>query len=137
MDFRISRLKIRARFNLLAAESRSPGGIAKAAEDSRTPGRWRAVAYITRTVAKSSLHGAARRRTGVRLSSAAFLPVASLARVQIPSLGLSLIILSFTLLTGCKGLPTSAEKDARAQAKQAGADYRPLGEKPPLPALTP
>jgi outer membrane protein, heavy metal efflux system len=41
------------------------------------------------------------------------------------------------LLAGCKGLPTENEKAARRQAQEVAASYRPGGEKPPLPALTP
>src|SRR6266567_3098929 len=36
---------------------------------------------------------------------------------------------------GCKGLPTKGEKEARAQIQSLAADYRPRGQKPPLPVL--
>lgn len=38
-------------------------------------------------------------------------------------------------LAGCKGVPTKGEKEARHQAQTVAADYRPHGQKPPLPAL--
>src|SRR5216684_5006678 len=40
------------------------------------------------------------------------------------------------LLSGCKGIPTKAEKDARRQAETVAAGYRPYGAKPVLPVLT-
>jgi outer membrane protein TolC len=40
------------------------------------------------------------------------------------------------LLTGCTGVPTKAEKEARKQEEAVAADYRPHGEKPVLPVLT-
>jgi len=40
------------------------------------------------------------------------------------------------LLAGCKGTPTQGEKQARQQAQTVAADYRPRGQKPPLPVLT-
>jgi len=41
------------------------------------------------------------------------------------------------LLAGCKGIRTEKEKAARQQAQEVAASYRPAGQKPPLPALTP
>lgn len=41
------------------------------------------------------------------------------------------------LLTGCKGVPTKGEKEARKQSQSVTATYRPNGQKPSLPALTP
>ncbi len=41
------------------------------------------------------------------------------------------------LLAGCKGIPTKSEKAARQKAQAVAADYRPHGQKPPLPVLTP
>ena len=41
------------------------------------------------------------------------------------------------LLAGCKGIRTRAEKDARDQIQTVAAGYRPQGQKPPLPVLTP
>ena len=40
------------------------------------------------------------------------------------------------LLTGCRGIPTSAEKAARTQSQAVGEGYRPHGEKPTLPMLS-
>ena len=39
------------------------------------------------------------------------------------------------LLAGCQGVPTQGEKQARQQAQTVAADYRPRGQKPPLPVL--
>ena len=41
------------------------------------------------------------------------------------------------LLAGCKGIPTQGEKQARHQADAVAASYRPHGQKPALPVLTP
>ena len=41
------------------------------------------------------------------------------------------------LLAGCKGIPTRSEKAARQQIHTIAADYRPQGQKPVLPVLTP
>jgi cobalt-zinc-cadmium efflux system outer membrane protein len=41
------------------------------------------------------------------------------------------------LLAGCQGIPTKSEKAARNQIQTVAADYRPHGEKPALPVLTP
>jgi outer membrane protein, heavy metal efflux system len=41
------------------------------------------------------------------------------------------------LLAGCKGIPTQGEKQARQQAQAVAASYRPHGQKPALPVLTP
>jgi outer membrane protein TolC len=41
------------------------------------------------------------------------------------------------LLAGCRGIPTKDEKAARQQAQTVEASYRPHGEKPTLPVLTP
>jgi outer membrane protein TolC len=40
------------------------------------------------------------------------------------------------ILVGCKGLPTASEKQARQQAADIAAAYRPSGNKPALPTLT-
>ncbi len=42
-----------------------------------------------------------------------------------------------TLLAGCNGIPTKGEKAARQQAQAVAATYRPHGQKPALPVLTP
>jgi len=39
-------------------------------------------------------------------------------------------------LAGCKGIPTRGEAEARQQAQSVARDYRPRGQKPPLPLLT-
>jgi cobalt-zinc-cadmium efflux system outer membrane protein len=41
------------------------------------------------------------------------------------------------LLAGCQGIPTKSEKAVRNQIQTVAADYRPHGEKPALPVLTP
>src|SRR5215469_2020087 len=41
------------------------------------------------------------------------------------------------LLAGCNGIPTKGEKAAREQMKSVAAGYRPNGQKPALPVLTP
>jgi outer membrane protein TolC len=41
------------------------------------------------------------------------------------------------LLAGCKGVPTKGEKEARRQAQTVASGYRPHGERPALPLLTP
>jgi outer membrane protein TolC len=40
------------------------------------------------------------------------------------------------LLTGCKGIPTHSETEARQQAQAVAGNYRPQGQRPPLPLLT-
>ena len=45
--------------------------------------------------------------------------------------------LALGLLAGCKGIPTEAEKAARTQANTVAAAYRPRGQRPVLPVLTP
>jgi outer membrane protein TolC len=40
------------------------------------------------------------------------------------------------LLTGCKGIPTQGEKEARQQGQAVAATYRPGGHRPVLPDLT-
>ena len=40
------------------------------------------------------------------------------------------------LFSGCKGFSTKSEKEARQQVQVVGANYRPHGQKPPLPVLT-
>jgi cobalt-zinc-cadmium efflux system outer membrane protein len=40
------------------------------------------------------------------------------------------------LLSGCKGVQTKGEKEARSQAQTVAASYRPQGQKPALPELT-
>jgi outer membrane protein TolC len=47
------------------------------------------------------------------------------------------LLLAGMVLAGCKGIATKGEKAARRQAQAVGADYRPHGQKPPLPTLTP
>jgi len=53
-------------------------------------------------------------------------------------LGAPLIALTLAglALTGCKGMPTKGEKEARAQVQTVAANYRPHGQKPTLPVLT-
>jgi outer membrane protein TolC len=46
------------------------------------------------------------------------------------------LLLAGLALAGCKGVPTKGEKDARKQAQQVVASYRPQGRRPALPALT-
>ncbi len=46
-----------------------------------------------------------------------------------------LLCLAF-LLGGCKGIPTSGEKEARSQVQTTTATFRPGGQKPVLPELT-
>jgi outer membrane protein TolC len=41
------------------------------------------------------------------------------------------------LLAGCNGIPTKGEKAAREQMKSVADGYRPNGQKPALPVLTP
>lgn len=41
------------------------------------------------------------------------------------------------LLAGCKGIPTTSEKAARQQIQTVAEGYRPHGQKPVLPVLTP
>jgi outer membrane protein, heavy metal efflux system len=41
------------------------------------------------------------------------------------------------LLVGCNGIPTKSEKAARQQVQALSASYRPQGQKPALPVLTP
>ncbi|MGO9204521.1 MAG: TolC family protein [Limisphaerales bacterium] len=41
------------------------------------------------------------------------------------------------LMAGCRGFPTKSETAAREQAGAVGAAYRPHGQKPALPVLTP
>jgi outer membrane protein TolC len=50
--------------------------------------------------------------------------------------GLPFPLLFLALLTGCNGIPTKAEKEARKQEEAVAADYRPHGGKPALPVLT-
>jgi outer membrane protein TolC len=45
------------------------------------------------------------------------------------------LLLVVAFLAGCKGFPTKSEKEARRNAQTVTADYRPHGQKPPLPAL--
>src|SRR5436305_1632614 len=52
----------------------------KAAEDSRTPRRWRAIAHSSRSAANLGIKKTARKRLGVRLSSAAFLGAIKLSK---------------------------------------------------------
>jgi hypothetical protein len=49
-------------------------------------------------------------------------------------LGVSALAL---LWTGCHGIPTKAEKEARQQAQGVATNYRPGDKKPVLPVLTP
>jgi len=47
-------------------------------------------------------------------------------------------LLSLLLLAaGCKGIATTGEKAARQQVQGVAASYRPAGQKPALPVLTP
>ena len=46
------------------------------------------------------------------------------------------LLLSVSLLAGCKGIPTKGEKEARKQAQAVSRAYRPQGQKPALPPLT-
>ena len=46
----------------------------------------------------------------------------------------TLILLA--LLAGCKGTPTTSEKEARRQVQAVAGSYRPNGQKPELPTLT-
>jgi outer membrane protein TolC len=47
------------------------------------------------------------------------------------------LVLAALLLAGCKGYPTQAEKEARRREQAVAADYRPGGQRPALPILTP
>lgn len=49
---------------------------------------------------------------------------------------LGALVVTALLLSGCKGVPTKAEKEARKQIQDEGAKYRPNGHKPSLPVLT-
>ena len=40
-------------------------------------------------------------------------------------------------LAGCKGIPTKSEKEAREQQRKVSESYRPHGNRPALPELTP
>lgn len=51
--------------------------------------------------------------------------------------GLAAVLALGFLLAGCKGIPTKGEKAARKQAQAFAATYRPNGQKPALPILTP
>ena len=46
------------------------------------------------------------------------------------------LVLAALVWAGCKGVPTRSEKAARQQAHEVAANYRPHGQKPPLPVLT-
>jgi outer membrane protein TolC len=46
------------------------------------------------------------------------------------------ILILLVLFAGCKGTPTSGEKEARRQVQVVAGAYRPEGRKPELPALT-
>jgi outer membrane protein, heavy metal efflux system len=50
---------------------------------------------------------------------------------------LALIVLAVLALAGCRGTPTSAEKEARADLERLGSVYRPGDAKPDLPVLHP
>lgn len=41
------------------------------------------------------------------------------------------------ILTGCKGIPTQGERTVRRDIQTVGASYRPSGQRPALPKLTP
>src|SRR5438067_1719282 len=58
-------------------------------------------------------------------------------RVEPKSLSLVVVVALGLLLSGCKGIPTNGEKEARRQAQAVAAGYRPRGQKPALPILTP
>lgn len=53
-----------------------------------------------------------------------------------PSAWISLSITAGLLLSGCRGIPTQKERDAREQLGSVAAHYRPGGVKPPLPYLS-
>src|SRR5260221_12311084 len=46
------------------------------------------------------------------------------------------VIMSSLLLTGCKGVPTRGEKEARQQIQEKALTYHPGGGKPVPPTLT-
>ena len=46
------------------------------------------------------------------------------------------LLLASLAAAGCKGVPTRSEKAARQQAHEVAANYRPRGQRPPLPVLT-
>ena len=50
--------------------------------------------------------------------------------------GIPGLICAGALLTGCKGMPTPKEREAREQARTVAAGYRPQSQKPALPVLT-
>jgi len=55
-------------------------------------------------------------------------------KLQCPSAILAL--LAFGFLSGCKGIHTKGEKEARSQIRSVSGAYRPHGQKPTLPALS-
>ena len=54
-------------------------------------------------------------------------------RLALPLTGLGAAAL---FLSGCRGITTKGEKDARQEVQAVGATYRPKGGKPELPVLT-
>ena len=54
---------------------------------------------------------------------------------QCPSAILAMLALSLTF-SGCKGISTKGEKEARNQIRSVSGAYRPHGQKPTLPALS-
>jgi len=46
------------------------------------------------------------------------------------------LVLAALVSAGCNGVPTRSENAARQQAHEVAANYRPRGQKPPLPVLT-
>jgi outer membrane protein, heavy metal efflux system len=59
--------------------------------------------------------------------------------VQTAKIGLASASLAFTLLllTGCNGIPTKSESQAREEQRKIATSYRPRDQKPELPSLTP
>ena len=45
------------------------------------------------------------------------------------------VLVAALVVTGCKGVPTRSEKEARQQVQSIAKDYRPHGERPALPEL--
>ena len=46
------------------------------------------------------------------------------------------LLVAVLFITGCKGIPTKSEKEARQHIETVATGYRPHGQKPPLPVLT-
>jgi outer membrane protein TolC len=47
-----------------------------------------------------------------------------------------LLLVALLLAGGCKGISTRGERESRRQVEIVASDYRPHGQKPPLPVLT-